>query len=285
MKFIIILSFYILMTHVSTSSVIIKWITEESLNEVVTLRRTFPPKSKFKCEWWKLVENKKIEEKGEDFFYGTTSKDCSLIIKDFDFNKNHLDIYKPIDTLNRDDEENDYVYVVAYFKSLELKKSKKSENIFEYSCEAKFLFPNTFDEKLSKGIEKALYETVTLDGKEVKDSNTENLVKDSLFKSYLKAVKGLFKIKSKKERRDIGSNEIILYTDKTDVFNNKVMDSIFECSINLLDVPNDRIEFSNSTRDILERVSTTTKNRRNSSNLIYLNYFTLFFIITFFLST
>jgi hypothetical protein len=258
---------------VLTSNVIIKWLTNDSLTESITLTRTFPPQTKFRCEWWKLVENKRILETGEEFIYGDRRFDCSLIIVKFDFKKDHLDVYKPINTLTRTvyQTNSDPVFIIAYLKSFELLKSKKSSSIHEYTCRAKFLFPN-YDESLAEDIIKSLEETLKINGKELNDLNRNNSQKESSFKSVINNMKDLFK---KKPKRDIGANEISLESDKVDVFVSGKNPSIFECSIQLIDKLNKKVVYSNLTREfpsLLEKKPTETSTKKS----IFSNFKDLF---------
>ena len=248
-----------------TSNVFIKWLTNDSLSDSVSLSRVFPPKEKFRCEWWKLIENKKIVETGEDFIYGDTRKDCSLIIVKFDFKKDHLDIYKPMNIMSRNiaATTDEPIFVIAYLKSFVMLKSKKSGSIDEYTCRAKFLFPNTYDETLVEDIIKSLDETLIINGQEVIGSGRNSSQKESSVTSFFNNVKDLFK---KKPKRDIGVNEITIDSDKVDVFVNGNNQNAFECSIQLIDKLNKKIVFKNSTRDfVLNHIENAPKLKTDKS--------------------
>ncbi len=262
-KYFIIVLLYNVFSVVLTSNVIIKWLTNDSFTDNVRLTRTFTPKTKFNCEWWKLVENKKIRETGEEFIYGDSPKDCSLIIVEFDFKKDHLDVYKAIDTFNRKFDESP-LFVIAYLKSFELLKKQKSESIYEYSCELKMLFPN-FAESLAQDIYESLRKILIVNGQERGNSKSKGKSaqkEDSTFYT----IKDVFK---KKPKREIGANEITLESDKVDVFVSGKNPSIFECSIQLIDQLNKNIVFSNSTIDVLNFSISSSK----SLNANYLNLY------------
>ena len=272
-KYFFIIAFYNLFNIALTNNVIIKWLTNDLLKDNVKLTRSFPPNTKFQCEWWKLIENKKILETGEEFIYGDTRKDCSLIITEFDFKKDHLDIYKPIDKMSRNIEAtpDEPIFVIAYLKSFKLLKNKKSGSIYEYSCQAKFLFPNYAD-SLAEDIIKSLNDILKIEGKEVSNSKENNNQKGSLVNSFINNIKDLFKTKPK---RDIGSNEITLNSDKVDVFVNGNNPNTFECLIEMIDQLNKSVVYSNTTIDVLNFNETF----RSSANFLNSNYFLILFFL------
>ena len=78
-----------------------------------------------------------------------------------------------------------------------------------------------------------------------------------------------------KPKRDIGSNEITLNSDKVDVFVNGNNPNTFECLIEMIDQLNKSVVYSNTTIDVLNFNETF----RSSANFLNSNYFLILFFL------
>ena len=205
---------------------IIQWTTQNSNNQRLDLIRKFSNNAECKggicdCEWWKIAQNTKIFERGEDYILGTSSTECRLVIPEFDFEKD-LDVYEPINRKNRSiNNINDPTFVIGYFESLWMSKNFTDENITEYTCFSKIHIPNIYNSEIEEGIFKSLGESVSIIGQILNTKYSESLNDNS-------------NIKRSRNKRNIGSNQLTIsqkYRVNKSVANYK--NPIFECKIQL----------------------------------------------------
>ncbi len=224
--------------------VILRWIPPE-VPELIELPRILPIQSDFHCLWYKLIENKLIDEQGKTFgdlfIYKTSSKECSLIITQFDpENVQIFDLYTPnIFIGNQKANENEPVYAIAHLKSFDLIKTEKNSNSFEFSCQAVFTLPDA-SESYDNGITEALLKYLVLEGSETLEAEK-------------KKIKG-----SNRPKRQIGAKDFTLQTDKTQVFKNSKSNSRFSCKIELVDENTNDVVY---TKTIFEDIAPVLKEK------------------------
>jgi hypothetical protein len=242
-----------------TKKIILKWIPPEipDLIELPRLISVAPTKSGFKCIWYKLLENKEIDEQGKTFgdlfIYKTSNNECSLLIPKFD-PKSHwyIDFYKPnILTTNTQfsnfaSNDKEPIYALAYLKSFDLIKTTIKTDVYEFNCKAVFRLPNSNDESLNEGIRQALEANLLLDGYEkLNEQGLKIPQAPSSFRKMVQKIKNILIVKSK---RDTSSNSMVndfsITLNPIEVFKGQNSKNIFMCKMELVDDVSKTIVFS-----------------------------------------
>lgn len=183
-KFIILLHFIVSIN--SQKLVLIKWISTDSLpnqENYLKLEISSPCNDDSKCcAWYKLNENKEIDEEGKNFgqkyLYEVTKTHCNLLMVEYDTEK-QIDFYKAIN-VNQRNVNSDFHYALALFKSLNVKKEKINDVTYNFTCTLELDVPDgTQDPELYEGLQSAMYSTISLETGESNSAMSKSITRNS----------------------------------------------------------------------------------------------------------
>lgn len=171
----------------SNKDLIVKWLTRENLpNSMHHLELeqnvTCINDNENCCLWYKISDNKLIDQYGKTFkqqyLYKITSKQCNLLITEYN-EKTHqqLDIYRPVISAPSSSRQQpiSLTYTLVYVKSFEFKKKQLNSTSFEASCEVIITIAVSDDENLNERINNELFNNIELEIDEiVKDETNTN---------------------------------------------------------------------------------------------------------------